>query len=39
VAVYPDSATDAEALLHHADLAMYEAKLGGRGRVAERLVA
>ncbi|MFC3459489.1 diguanylate cyclase domain-containing protein [Massilia haematophila] len=39
VAVYPDSALDAEALLHHADLAMYEAKLGGRGRVAERLAA
>ena len=39
VAVYPDSGLDAEALLHHADQAMYDAKLGGRGRVAERLAA
>ncbi|XYJ11309.1 diguanylate cyclase domain-containing protein [Telluria sp. B2] len=39
VAVYPDSALDAEALLHHADQAMYDAKLGGRGCVAERLAA
>ena len=39
VAVYPDSGLDADALLHHADQAMYDAKLGGRGRVAERLAA
>ena len=39
VAVYPDSGLDAEALLHHADQAMYDAKLAGRGRVAERLAA
>jgi diguanylate cyclase (GGDEF)-like protein len=34
VAVYPDSALDADSLLRRADAAMYEAKLHGRGRVA-----
>ncbi|KQQ87746.1 diguanylate cyclase domain-containing protein [Massilia sp. Leaf139] len=35
VAVYPDCAQDADSLLRCADTAMYEAKLQGRGRVAE----
>jgi diguanylate cyclase (GGDEF)-like protein len=35
VAVYPDGALDANSLLRNADAAMYEAKLHGRGRVAE----
>ncbi len=39
VAVYPDAGLDAEALLHHADQAMYDAKIGGRGCVAERRAA
>lgn len=37
VAVYPDCAPDADALLRCADAAMYEAKLHGRGRVAEHV--
>jgi diguanylate cyclase (GGDEF)-like protein len=35
VAVYPDCAPDADGLLRYADAAMYEAKLHGRGCVAE----
>ena len=35
VAVYPDCALDTDTLLRCADAAMYEAKLHGRGRVAE----
>jgi len=35
VAVYPDNAADADSLLRSADVAMYQAKLHGRGRVAE----
>jgi diguanylate cyclase (GGDEF)-like protein len=35
VAVYPDNAPDADSLLRSADVAMYQAKLHGRGRVAE----
>ena len=35
VAVYPDCAADADGLLRHADAAMYEAKLHGRGCVAD----
>jgi len=34
VSVYPDDASDTEALLRHADAAMYEAKSGGGGRMA-----
>ena len=37
VAVYPDCAPDADGLLRCADAAMYEAKLHGRGRVAEHV--
>lgn len=32
--LYPDNGVDFETLLGHADLAMYEAKLGGRNRVS-----
>ncbi|THC42250.1 diguanylate cyclase domain-containing protein [Massilia sp. Mn16-1_5] len=35
VAVYPDDAMDADSLMRCADAAMYQAKLQGRGRVAE----
>jgi len=35
VAVYPDCAPDADSLLRYADAAMYEAKLHGRGCVAD----
>ena len=35
VALYPDCALDTDSLLRCADAAMYEAKLHGRGRVAE----
>jgi diguanylate cyclase (GGDEF)-like protein len=35
VAVYPDSAPEADSLMRCADAAMYQAKLHGRGRVAE----
>jgi diguanylate cyclase (GGDEF)-like protein/PAS domain S-box-containing protein len=34
VALYPSDDVDAETLLRHADLAMYEAKQGGRNRYA-----
>lgn len=30
IALYPDHGVDMEALLRHADLAMYRAKLAGR---------
>lgn len=39
VAVYPDSATDADALLRAADAALYEAKARGKDRVAVAPVA
>lgn len=32
IAVYPEDATDSEALLAHADIAMYQAKAGGRNQ-------
>ncbi|MGB3425045.1 MAG: EAL domain-containing protein [Castellaniella sp.] len=32
VALYPDDATDADTLLHYADLAMYQAKHSGRNQ-------
>ncbi len=34
VSLYPDDADDTEALLRHADTAMYQAKAAGGGRVA-----
>jgi len=34
ISVYPDDAADAEALLRHADIAMYAAKAAGGGRLA-----
>ncbi len=34
VSVYPDDASDTEALLRHADAAMYKAKAAGGGQVA-----
>jgi diguanylate cyclase (GGDEF)-like protein/PAS domain S-box-containing protein len=34
VSVYPDDASDTEALLRHADAAMYQAKAAGGGRLA-----
>jgi diguanylate cyclase (GGDEF)-like protein/PAS domain S-box-containing protein len=34
IAVYPDDASDADALFHHADQAMYDAKRRGRSRYA-----
>lgn len=37
VAVYPDCALDTDSLLRCADAAMYDAKLHGRGRVAEHV--
>jgi GGDEF domain-containing protein len=33
VSIYPRDAGDAEALMRHADAAMYQAKNAGRGRV------
>ena len=33
VSLYPDDATEAEALLQHADAAMYRAKASGRNRI------
>lgn len=34
ISVFPDDAQDADALLRHADAAMYQAKRSGRGRAA-----
>lgn len=34
ISVYPDDAADTDALLRHADAAMYQAKAGGGGRIA-----
>lgn len=34
VSIYPDNGSDMDTLLRHADLAMYQAKTGGRGRVS-----
>jgi len=39
VAVYPDSGATADELMRSADQAMYDAKLQGRARVAERRAA
>ena len=38
VAVYPDAAHDADSLMRCADAAMYQAKLQGRGQVAEYVI-
>lgn len=35
MAVYPDDAMDDDSLMRCADAAMYQARLQGRGRVAE----
>lgn len=32
ISLFPDNGRDMETLLHHADMAMYQAKGGGRGR-------
>ncbi|MEO5343381.1 MAG: diguanylate cyclase [Gammaproteobacteria bacterium SHHR-1] len=35
ISFYPDHARDGEALLRHADMAMYQAKIQGKGRALE----